>query len=80
MRKTKEHFGQNLRTLTGTEEVTTSTGALKTKNVWENHGLFPSRNAAQAHAVATRPGKKYHIEGVRIDVSPLESGKRDEKR
>lgn len=80
MRKKVQYFGQKLSILIGTEEVTTATGALKTRNVWNNHGLFPSRQLAQVRASQIAQGRKYHIEGVRIDVTPVESGRRDEKK
>lgn len=76
MKKVIQFVGHNLKTFVGTEEVTTETGALKTRNVWENHGLFLSRNFAADFARKSRPGKKYHIEGVRVDVTPIEPPRR----
>lgn len=72
-KKTVLHTGQRLTTLTGTAEVTTASGALKTKNVWQDHGTFPSRSMAQEYAKSKYPGRKYHIAGVRVDVTPLEA-------
>lgn len=79
MRKNVQNFGQNLKTFAGVEEVITATGALKKRNVWENHGLFLSRSIAQGFAQKNRPGKKYHISGVRIDVTEMEPPRRELK-
>lgn len=79
MRKQVQHFGSKLKILIGTEEVTTGSGALKQKNVWNDHGLFPSRQLAQKRASQISAGRKYHIEGVRLDVTPMEPPRREEK-
>jgi hypothetical protein len=74
--KNTVHIGQRLLVLIG--QTTNSSG--RTKNVWENHGTFLSRQLAYVYAKRFRSGKKVHIEGVRIDISPRESQRRAEEQ
>jgi hypothetical protein len=65
------NLGQKLLTLTGQEPDKSG----KMRNVWENHGFFLSRTLALKYAQEKRPGKKVHIEGARLDASPISSQK-----
>jgi len=78
MRKAKKNIvklGQRLKTLSGQEEVVRGDGSKVMKNVWEDHGIFLSRTLAAKEAQRKRPGKKIHIEGVRVDMTPIEGTK-----
>lgn len=79
MKKEIQFVGHNLKTFAGTEQVTRADGSLKERNVWENHGLFASREFAANFARKSRAGKRYHISGVRLDVTPIEPPRREGK-
>jgi hypothetical protein len=73
-RKNTIHIGQRLLTLMGQ----TNNSAGRPKNLWEDHGVFPSRQLAYAYASKVRPNKKAHVEGVRINVTEREPQRRNE--
>lgn len=78
-RRIIEKIGQRLLTFTGTYEIDLPNGGKKTRNEWQDHGVFLSRSLAQDYAKAKYAGRRYHIEGVRMDVTPIESGKREDR-
>lgn len=74
-RKNSLHLGHRLLVLFSQE----SDSSGRVRNSWENLGVFPSRQLAYAHAKKARPGKKAHVEGVRVDMSQVQSFRRSEE-
>ena len=79
MKKDIKFAGHNLKTLSGTVDDVRADGTTKTRNVWENHGLFGSRQQAADFARKNRSGRKYHVSGVRVDVTAIEPPRRETK-
>lgn len=76
MKKSKKNsllVGHRLLSFVGVEKDK----LMKEFNVWRNHGLFASRSLASSFARDRLPGKKIHIEGVRVDTTPIEAFRKD---